>query len=137
MSRKKATPSPREAFLADILPHPEDDGPRLVYADWLTDHGQTETDRARGEFIHLQCRMAGLEENSPERLDLQPRERDLLADHGSAWMKELPTAVRKLPCTYRFRDDQWPNWVKYEDHSCTFRRGFVASVAMMLEGFLT
>src|SRR5262249_31003370 len=90
MSKKKATPTPREAFLADILAHPEDDGPRLVYADWLTDHGQGETERARGEFIHLQCRMAGLEEDSPERLDLQPRERDLLADHGSAWMKELP-----------------------------------------------
>ena len=24
-----------EAFLADILEHPDDDAPRLVYADWL------------------------------------------------------------------------------------------------------
>jgi uncharacterized protein (TIGR02996 family) len=136
MSRKKTTSSPREAFLADVLARPEEDGPRLVYADWLTDHGETESDRARGEFIHLQCRMAGLEENSPERLDLQPRERDLLADHSPAWMKVLPSWARKLPCTYRFLDDQWPDWVKGEDRACTYRRGFVAWVSMLLEGFI-
>ncbi len=32
------------SFLADILEHPDDDTPRLVFADWLDDHG--EADRA-------------------------------------------------------------------------------------------
>jgi uncharacterized protein (TIGR02996 family) len=28
-----------QAFLADIAAHPEDDAPRLIYADWLEEHG--------------------------------------------------------------------------------------------------
>jgi uncharacterized protein (TIGR02996 family) len=41
----------KDAFLADILEHPDDDAPRLVYADWLDDHG----DADRAEFIRAQC----------------------------------------------------------------------------------
>ncbi len=44
----------RENFLADIIEHPDDDTPRLIYADWLEDHGEPE----RGEFIRVQCEMA-------------------------------------------------------------------------------
>jgi uncharacterized protein (TIGR02996 family) len=39
------------AFLADILAHPEDDTPRLIYADWLDEHGLEE----RAELIRVQC----------------------------------------------------------------------------------
>jgi uncharacterized protein (TIGR02996 family) len=42
------------AFLAAILAAPDDDAPRLVYADWLRDHGQEE----RAEFIQVQCELA-------------------------------------------------------------------------------
>jgi uncharacterized protein (TIGR02996 family) len=35
------------AFLQAILDSPDDDTPRLVYADWLDEHGQTE----RAEFL--------------------------------------------------------------------------------------
>lgn len=38
------------------LLHPGD-GPRLVYADWLDDHGET----AHGEFVRVQCELARLE----------------------------------------------------------------------------
>src|SRR5262249_28074934 len=41
-------------FLADILERPDDDVPRLVYADWLEEHGQPE----RAEFIRVQCQIA-------------------------------------------------------------------------------
>lgn len=37
-------------FIADIVADSESDGPRLVYADWLT-----ERDHPRGELIVLQC----------------------------------------------------------------------------------
>ena len=43
-------PGPAPGFLADICRHPEDDVPRLIYADWLDDHGQA----ARGAFIRQQ-----------------------------------------------------------------------------------
>ena len=40
----------RDALLATILAEPDEDTPRLVYADWLQEHG--EEDRAR--FIRAQ-----------------------------------------------------------------------------------
>lgn len=36
-SRKRVM-TQQDAFLQDILEHPEDDGRRRVYADWLLDH---------------------------------------------------------------------------------------------------
>ena len=44
-------------FLAAILDSPDDDTPRLVYADWLEENGQ----EARAEFIRVQCELARLE----------------------------------------------------------------------------
>src|SRR3954463_15201453 len=48
-----------EAFVQAILADPEDDTPRLVFADWLDEHGQ----HARAEFIRLQCRLAAAPED--------------------------------------------------------------------------
>jgi uncharacterized protein (TIGR02996 family) len=48
--------TPDEAFLADIIESPDDDTPRLVYADWLEDNDQPD----RAAFIRVQCRPAKL-----------------------------------------------------------------------------
>lgn len=40
----------RETLMASIIANPADDAPRLVFADWLEEHGQPE----RAEFIRLQ-----------------------------------------------------------------------------------
>jgi serine/threonine-protein kinase len=40
-----------DAFLRAIADAPDDDAPRLVYADWLDEHGQPD----RAEFIRLLC----------------------------------------------------------------------------------
>ena len=45
------------AFIAAIRANPEDDLPRLVYADWLEENG----DAARAEFIRVQCRLSQIE----------------------------------------------------------------------------
>lgn len=45
-----------DAFLAAIKDAPADDSPRLVYADWLDDQGETE----RAEFIRVQVALAKL-----------------------------------------------------------------------------
>jgi uncharacterized protein (TIGR02996 family) len=37
-----------EAFIEAIAESPNDDTPRLVYADWLDEHGQPERAGARG-----------------------------------------------------------------------------------------
>ena len=85
----------REAFLADVIENPDDDAPRLVFADWLDDNGQSE----RAEFIRLQCRLVALPEDDPACDDLEARQRELLAAHERAWVGEMPAEV----CGWRFR----------------------------------
>ncbi len=41
------------AFLEDIVAHPDDDAPRLVYADWLEDQDDP-AGRARADLIRVQ-----------------------------------------------------------------------------------
>ena len=64
--RREPTPQD-EAFLRAILADPEDDTPRLVYADYLEEHG----DPDRAEFIRVQCAMAKLDEDDERRFDLE------------------------------------------------------------------
>lgn len=73
----------QDAFLADIIEHPDDDTPRLIYADWLEDHDQPE----RAEFIRVQCELAhgivpdctyGCPREDCYRCSLHRREYDLL-----------------------------------------------------------
>jgi uncharacterized protein (TIGR02996 family) len=52
-------PPEQAAFLADIQANPDDDRPRLVFADWLEDHG----DPARAEFIRVQALWARFGDN--------------------------------------------------------------------------
>src|SRR5579885_46194 len=40
-----------DALLVAVLAAPDDDAPRLIYADWLDEHGEP----ARAEFIRVQC----------------------------------------------------------------------------------
>lgn len=49
-------------FLRAILAVPDDDAPRLIYADWLDENGQPE----RAEFIRVQCRIAEIEHRRTE-----------------------------------------------------------------------
>jgi uncharacterized protein (TIGR02996 family) len=46
-----------EAFLQAILDVPDDDSPRLVYADWLEEQGQMD----KAEFIRVQCELPSLD----------------------------------------------------------------------------
>jgi uncharacterized protein (TIGR02996 family) len=75
-----------EAFLHDILEHPDDDGPRLVYADWLDENGESE----RAEFIRIQYALASLDAEDPRHADLTERQSDLLEAHKKGWRASLP-----------------------------------------------
>src|SRR5215471_3698309 len=79
-----------EAFLRSIIEAPDDDAPRLAYSDWLEEHGEPD----RAEFIRVQCRLAALDEDDPERRELQKREYELLADHWGEWAGPLVGTVR-------------------------------------------
>ncbi len=73
------------AFMADIVANPDDDTPRLVYADWLEDDG----DPARAEFIRLQCRLARMDRHDLGRYALGWDEHALLWEHEKAWCRPL------------------------------------------------
>jgi uncharacterized protein (TIGR02996 family) len=94
----------RLAFLHAICATPDDDTPRLVFADWLQDNG----DEARAEFIRVQIELA----LSGENARLKEREGALLAAHREEW--EQP--FRRFEVAGSFRR------FVYDVH---FRRGFV------------
>jgi uncharacterized protein (TIGR02996 family) len=71
----------QEAFLQAIIEEPDDDTPRLVYADWLDEHGQHD----RAEFIRVQCLQASLPWDDDRQSELLAREAQLLARHYEDW----------------------------------------------------
>jgi uncharacterized protein (TIGR02996 family) len=98
-----------DAFLHAILTHPDDDAPRLIYADWLDERNDP-----RGEFIRVQCALARLDDEDPRRWPLEQREQELLREHQPKW---LPKGIEIVPCV--------------------FRRGFVEEISLFTQEFLS
>ena len=82
MRRAPPTMTDADPFLAAILAEPDDDLPRLIYADYLDERG----DPARAEFIRLQVGLARLPPRDPRGRPLAAREAELLAAHGKDWL---------------------------------------------------
>src|SRR5438045_2136910 len=74
-------------LLAAIAAAPDDDAPRLVYADWLQDRGD-----ARGELIAADVRCWALPPFADGRDDALRRRAELLRAHGAAWLAPLEAA---------------------------------------------
>jgi uncharacterized protein (TIGR02996 family) len=110
-SRLPPPPKPSPARASDIAPFlleihatPDDDAPRLVYADWLSERGDP-----RGEFIQLQCRLVRaiygargyVRTPDPESsklaniVELEAREAALYKKHQKEWMASIRTGVRE------------------------------------------
>src|SRR5262245_53183872 len=102
----RRTTDERSALLAAVCDVADDDGPRLVYADWLEEHGD-EVDRDRAAFIRLQLDQARLPEYDPRQDRLGEEARKLLNRHWGAWGPEVAAWARS----------QW-----------NYERGFVARV---------
>jgi uncharacterized protein (TIGR02996 family) len=96
-------------FLHAIVEDPDDDTPRLIYADWLEERGDP-----RGEFIRVQCELARSNQPTPRHFQLLDREKQLLALHRKDWDAPL----RQL-CT-----------------SFTYRRGFIETARLQTTHFL-
>ncbi|MCC6418429.1 MAG: TIGR02996 domain-containing protein [Gemmataceae bacterium] len=75
-----------QALLQGIFAAPDDDGPRLIYADWLEENGWP----GWACLIRVQCELARLPGRDPRRPALEAREAELLRDHGEAWCAQLP-----------------------------------------------
>jgi uncharacterized protein (TIGR02996 family) len=62
-----------EALLRAIVRHPDEDTPRLMYADWLEENDRAE----EAEFLRVQCRLAAAEPSNPDYPELVDREEEL------------------------------------------------------------
>jgi uncharacterized protein (TIGR02996 family) len=80
----------KEAFLRAITAEPDEDAHRLVYADWLDEHAGPEG-QARAEFIRCQVGSARWPTDDPRTDSLLYRAKELLNQHRSEWLAELPT----------------------------------------------
>jgi uncharacterized protein (TIGR02996 family) len=99
-----------DAFLQAVRDDPDDDAPRLVYADWLEERG----DVTRAEFIRVQCELERLAADDARRPALVRRQRLLMLGHEAEWAGPLPGLVS--------------NW--------QFCRGFVERVTVEAQRFL-
>jgi uncharacterized protein (TIGR02996 family) len=62
------------SFLRAIAEEPDDDTCRLVFADWLEEHGDW-----RAEFFRLDCRLKDLRQDTDACADLKARWDELWA----------------------------------------------------------
>jgi uncharacterized protein (TIGR02996 family) len=110
----------RDAFLRAVAANPEDDLPRLVFADWLEERG-TPGDAARARFIRLQVELATVNLECSRYpghyFDLLTESHRLAVRFAKSWLKELPPPVAAELGKSRVGAD-------------LFRRGFVESVKL-------
>lgn len=121
----------RQGFLNAILARLEDDLPRLIFADWLGEHGDSEW----AEFIRVQCRLAVLEREEP--LNWETFEADCAAwpaaEHAALRRREralLGVALGSLPPWWPRQPGGRPGWAP------EFRRGFVEGITCSWEDWL-
>jgi len=74
--------APERALLDAVVAAPDDDGPRLVYADWLLSRGPS----VHGQLIAVQCELAARAEHDADLDRLRAREAELLADPLLTWL---------------------------------------------------
>ena len=82
-------PDDERAFFDPIRDAPADDGPRLIYADWLDEHGQSD----RAEFIRLQCALDRLPDDDRRIPILRDHERQLADANATRWAADIAPLV--------------------------------------------
>lgn len=105
----------RHAFLDAILANPADDTPRLVFADWLEEHGEAD----RAAFIRRSCA-------------IEPHVVTLTAHESTHTWTATMDQWENLHKNYGGKPSRNPipelGHPTGEDIECWFRRGFVARV---------
>jgi uncharacterized protein (TIGR02996 family) len=104
------------ALLRAIEANPDEDTPRLAYADWLEESAAS-ADRARAEFIRVQCELARTPPGD-RRGTLAGREFGLLIKYREEWQTAYP--IRFAPRYAYVRGFVFPHvkaadFVKYDE----------------------
>jgi uncharacterized protein (TIGR02996 family) len=114
-----------EAFLRAIADSPYDDTPRLVYADWLDEHGEQD----RAEFIRVQVELARIDDDDPRHTLLKHRQDALLRRHRRAWKEHLPDWARPDHAV----DDSFG----FKGGVAVFRRGLPGHLNLTAKAFIS
>jgi uncharacterized protein (TIGR02996 family)/excisionase family DNA binding protein len=129
--------STEQGLLQQVIETPSDDTPRLLYADWLDDHGRS----PRADFIRTQVHLARSPEcghrfadDSCERCGWLRTEDDLLNRHGNAWLAALPTSLPGEAWQWCRRTTWHP--LPTRPRMACFQRGFVSFVLLSTDEFL-
>jgi uncharacterized protein (TIGR02996 family) len=96
--------TPDESFMQAIRQNTDDDTLRLIYADWLEEHGNA----ARAQFIRAQIDLEQFPLPAARRAELEDREANLLSAHDAEWLTSPPPSLF-----------EW-----------SFRRGFVERIVV-------
>ncbi len=121
--------TPDEAFRQAICEAPEDDTPRLIYADWLEERGRGD----RAEFIRAQCALTRGNADAKGQETLRARAAGLLEAHWEEWVGPLEQALRGDPVAL-----SWMHYLAgpYRPEALNLLpRGFVESVALTARRF--
>jgi uncharacterized protein (TIGR02996 family) len=78
-----------QPFLDAIFARYSEDGPRLVYADFLDESGEPE----RAELVRVQLALARIPDGHPRRAELVNREAELRDAHSARWTEPLAGLV--------------------------------------------
>src|SRR5687768_2731314 len=94
--------SDRDALLAAIRANPEEDPPRLVFADWLDENG----DPGRAEFVRLQCELSRLTDDGSDSQAVYEflRDRDWVTRPAADWTRIDEGIHRRVAITTRIED---------------------------------
>jgi uncharacterized protein (TIGR02996 family) len=105
----------QDELVQEVLDHPDDDAPRLAYADWC-DRQTDEPTRARGEFIRAQITLSRHLDSLTyeEWFDVSNREEQLRKSYRSVWAGDLAVLVGDY----------------------TFNRGFIEFISLSARRFL-
>jgi len=102
-----------ESFVAEIVAAPDDDEPRLVYADYLEERGDP-----LGEFIRVQCDLAQMRPGEGRYRELSLRQHQLMQAHGVAWQGVLAGVAqhvrfeRGFPAYAEIRASKFLQWAE-------------------------
>jgi uncharacterized protein (TIGR02996 family) len=87
------------AFIRAICEQPDEDTPRLAFADWLDEHDRPE----RAEFIRVQCERARGLGDRERRTQLLKRSMQLVQQYGAEWyVRDWPDAAAHAVTGYSF-----------------------------------
>lgn len=81
-----------DSFIQAATAHPEDEAPRLIYADWLEERGDP-----RGEYLRLCVEMASLPPHSDRYADLKLRQKALHGRMDAKWLATMGLIPKHRP----------------------------------------